>query len=338
MFSGFAGEIFVRLIVHNKIDIFHQKLRRPKAYATFDDDDYWKLHVKFHKKIPPEGTHPTLGWVNKVDPETYRHYAAKHIRNRTPVLLYGDSFAECVADKCFEDILNEDPAFSMSHYLLNHGQGGYGVDQIALLYERTIGIYVKPMVVLSLMTLDMDRSVLSFRLRQKPFFAIRNGDLMLEGTPVNPDQAKYLEENPPRIRSYLWRLFIHSKLLPARLRWMLKGKQKLIDYKIRLNQKILERLIFDLRARDTRFVFLIFHPHFRRQRLDGPDTWRDTFLKNFLDNQGVPYIWTKSIITADATSGNRDLSDYFLAGNNHPTELCNRLIANEIKLAVLGDR
>ncbi len=330
-----AAEVFVNRVVAGKIDLLSDKLRKPGAYATYhSDDDYWKLYRRFSKEEPPGKTHPVLGWVNKVDHETYEHHDVERVQGRTPVLLYGDSFAECVIDECFEDILNDDPELSRTHYLLNHGVGGYGVDQIALLYERTIGLYEDPFVVFSLMILDLDRSVLSYRSMQKPYFVIKDGSLELAGVPIDPDQAKYLDENPPRVRSYLWRLFSHSRILPPRLRGVLTERQKKIEHKKKLNRLILERVIRDFRTRNLSFVFLVFQPHLKHKPLSGPGTWREKFLKDFLEHQGVPYIWAKSVIRKDAARNKRRLSEYFFAGDNHPTELCNRLIADEIKSVV----
>ena len=336
-FSFLAAEIFIRSVVAGRVDLFHEKLRQPRTYASYHSDDaYWKLQARFDSKKRPTKVHPVLGWVNDVNPGTYRHYASEQVGERTPVLMYGDSFAECATKRCFEDILNKDPEFSRSHYLLNHGVGGYGVDQIALLYEKTIGLYDDPIVVFSLMTKDLDRSILSYRSMQKPYFVIKDGALELSGVPIDADQAKYLEENPPRIRSYLWRLLIHSNVLPVGLRHALTGRDDAIARKIELNRMILERVLSDLRARNVPFVVLVFHPHLKRKPMDGPGTWRDAFLRDFLEQQGVPYIWSKSVILRDAEGSGRKPAAYFFPGNNHPNGLGNRLIAREIKTSVLG--
>ena len=77
---------------------------------------------------------------------------------------------------CFEEILNGDPEFSRENYLLNYGVAGYGVDQIYLLFEQSLELYRRPLVVVSLLRTDLDRTILS---DQKPHFEPHEGKLVL---------------------------------------------------------------------------------------------------------------------------------------------------------------
>ena len=94
------------------------------------------------------------------DDSKYR--SASYINNRRSVLLYGDSFTGCYSKgDCFEHILNGDEIFSKNNMLLNYGVGGYGVDQIYSRFKNSVDKYNNPFVVMSLMTLDLDRSILT---------------------------------------------------------------------------------------------------------------------------------------------------------------------------------
>lgn len=96
--------------------------------------------------------------------EDLRHQDAGNIGRRRPVLLFGDSFAAGVGDaESFQNILNHDEAFSRDYYLLNYGVSGYGVDQIYLMLQHTLPLYQRTIVIFSLMTFDLDRSILTFR-------------------------------------------------------------------------------------------------------------------------------------------------------------------------------
>lgn len=101
------AEVAFRLVLFSDISLF-DNLRHPRYYADyFSDDDHWKLYYKFGGKCkPPKHPHPLLGWVGDFNRENYKHNQSDNIKNRRPVLLYGDSFAACVSQgECFQDIL-----------------------------------------------------------------------------------------------------------------------------------------------------------------------------------------------------------------------------------------
>ena len=210
----FVGELAFRAVIFSGSEIF-KNLRNPENYASSNNEsDYWKLSYEFGGEYkPPKNPHPLLGWIGNFDRETLMHNDAGKLNNRRPVILYGDSYAQCVAEAlCFEDFLNNDSAFLKEHYFLNYGVGGYGVDQISLLYKNTIDKFEKPFVVFSLMNYDIDRSILSVRTGQKPYFEIENDSLVLRGTPINQNPEEFFEENPIKIKSLLFRKFLYSKL------------------------------------------------------------------------------------------------------------------------------
>lgn len=316
------------------------KLRNPANYADyFSEDDYYKLEYLFGQP-PPQHPHPLLGWVGDFSGENFLHHKAGEVGNRRAVLLYGDSFAECRGQVlCFQDILNKDEEFAQEHYLLNYGVSGYGVDQIALLVQNSVHLYEHPYAVVSLMTLDLDRSVLSVRLGQKPYFEIENEVLQLKGVPINPNPNEYFTDNPPQVKSYVYRRILYGYMPQNFIAWVNREESR-ITYKKKLNSKIILKIVKEMRDRDLDFVFLVFHPHWPGvSTLDGESDWRDPFLRELLEQHDIPYIWAKDIFRTDIQS--RDdftIDEYIVRSNGHPTTYFNELVAAEIKRYVMESR
>jgi len=97
--------------------------RDPLLYADGDSsDDYWLLRVRFGAPPAPRSD-PLLGHIKTdITPGTYTHRQAGNLNGRTPVLLYGDSFANCAtpARDCFEGLFNSNARFAEKYYLLNY--------------------------------------------------------------------------------------------------------------------------------------------------------------------------------------------------------------------------
>ena len=332
--SGFL-ELYLRAILFHNFTLGDGLLKHEGLYADyFSDDDFWKLRYYFGDIYSlPEHPHPLLGWVGEFDRVTYYHNDENSVGKRTPVLLYGDSFAKCVTPVCFQHILNGDKDFSKNYYLLNYAVGGYGLDQIELLYEKSNKLYEDPVVIFSFLTDDIDRSALSFRIGQKPYYKVENGALVLNGVPVDPDAKHFLKEHPISIKSYLWAYLIHNKVIPERVIRYLRGDEQKVEMKKNVSRAIIQKTIDDLRERHVRFFVIVFQPDWP-DAIDGPDSWRDTLSREILDRNHVPYIWTKGLILADMKKTGKNISEYFNVGG-HYNDYANNLIAPEIKKMVL---
>jgi len=324
-------EVVFRVLLFSKAP-FMERWRDPSLYADYySDDDYWKLYYLFDGPYkPPENPHELLGWVGDFDRKTYRHNEAGEVRDRTPVLLYGDSFAACATSKqeCFQGILNSDEEFNRKHYLLNYGVGGYGVDQICLLLKNSVDNFERPFVIMTLMTLDLDRSILSVRTGQKPYFDVRDDKLMLRGAPINPHPDDFFNQNPPKIKSYILRLL-------ARGDDAQEDPEKR-EKKIRINRNIILEIKRELEKRQIPYLFLIFHPFWQ---IDTAEEWRDTFLTRLLVENGIPFLSSKEVVRKDAEATNKTGSDkcadYFDPDHQHPTPLLNKILAGYIKEYIL---
>ncbi len=311
-----------------------RRLRQPTLYADpFSDDLFWLLRHRWlgHRKRfkPPSHPHPVLGWRGPSIGADYSHQDEDKIAGRRPVLLYGDSFAQGMAGaERFQNLLNRDPDFARDHYFLNYGVGGYGVGQIYLLLKHSVDRFDNPFVVFSLMTFDLDRSVLSVRVGQKPYFEVSGGKLELRGVPVESRAEDYFSAHPPRAGSYLWRRL-------RRLLWLTgpEGTRRTRAKKRRVNAAILDAAIGELEARGLDYTILVFHA--RKAFRQGLD-WRSAWLRPFLDDRGVDYLWSYDILKPEAEA--RPLDDLFDPGNVHPTTLANQILGQAIAGRVLAAR
>jgi hypothetical protein len=334
----FLAELALRRMIFSSGPAF-ASLREASAYAIyvknenedFFNEDYWKLVEIFSKRNVNRNPQHLLGWVSFFDKKTLKHNDEEKLNGRRPVLLYGDSFAQCVESvRCFEDILNSDIDFSSGHYLLNYGVGGYGVDQICLLFEETVEKFENPFVVFSLLTTDMDRSMLSFRDAQKPYFQISDGKLELEGVPITLSSQEYVSQNPPEIRSYLLNRFRNSKLNPFK-----QSPEKTRAYReeiLAMNELILARVFNQLKDSGLDYVILIFFPEHHPL-----SDWRLAFLRDLCDRYEVPYICDLDIRKADTAFATYDPFRYAIKDDGHPTTYMNELIAMDLKRYILED-
>jgi len=332
-------EFLFRFALFSKSPGF-QKYRNPGLYTDyFSEDDYWKLYYKFDGKYkPPKNPHHLLGWVGSFSREDYSHNETNLLKGRRPILLYGDSYAQCSEGKviCFQYLLNNDNTLNKENYLLNYGVGGYGLDQIFILFNNTINMFKKPFVVFSFMVLDLDRSILSVRIGQKPFFIIDNNKSKLSETKIFKNPDDYYRNNPPQIKSYIYRKILYGDLLPLKIKSFLKKEKYYIADKIAINKKIFYETLKVLSENNTDFVFLVFHAHWPGvSSLDKLD-WRDDFLINYFKEHNLPYIWSRDIIKNDKGLTKKDYAQYIDPNTGHPTTYLNKLIHNEIKKFIIN--
>ncbi len=327
----FLLELALRFMLFSDSQAF-KSLRVARNYAVyiknrnedFLNEDFWKLNYLFNRNFNLKNPHPLLGWTGQIDHNTYRHGQESNLNGRRPVLLYGDSFAQCVDSvDCFQDIFNSNPSFSSGNFLLNYGVGGYGVDQICLLFEQSVERFENPFVIFSLLTTDMDRCMLSVRDAQKPYFIIGDEGLELKGIPITLTSEEYFEQNRPEIRSYIFNRLRKSKIYPFSPKE--KVREEYISKLLELNGLILERVLLKLEQLELDYVILIFQPEHHH----SPD-WRLDFLREFMETRNVPYICDVDIRDADTTFAEYKASRYAIPRNGHPTTYLNRLVSEEI--------
>jgi hypothetical protein len=332
-----ASELIFRTLLFSKLG-FMEKFRTPGLYVDFDlDDNYWKLYYLFGGKLkPPANPHPLLGWVGYFSRETFLHDEASSIKGRKAVLLYGDSFARCVTteEECFQGILNSDDEFAARCYFLNYGVGNYGVDQIYLLLKSSIDHFQNPFVIVSLLTQDIERSTLSVRIGQKPYFELVDGEIVLQGIPISSDPKEFFTKNPPTIFSYLFRLWVQGNGWGQQVRQYFKGIEQIKNKRIQINKKLLLNIIYELRQRQLQHVFVVFHIDRAVSDMDWID-WEGELIERVLRENDEPYISAKKIVRKHLREHNGTTADYFTQGDGHPTALQNKILAGVMKKVVL---
>ena len=323
LLSLVAAEYVFRWMIFSNHRLFSH-LKNPGLYADNPSDDYWKLYYLFDGPIkPPANPQSLLGWTGRFDRDTYEHRNADSTGNKRPVLIYGDSFVLCVDSvECFEELLNNDPAFKEKNYLLNYGAPGYGVDQIYLLCSLSVKKFTNPFVVVSIMPTDMDRCMLSVRTGQKPYFTNEEGGLVLKGVPINPKPEEFFNEHPPAISSYLYSRFLHSNLNGFIHENENEKRQKICN----LNEKIILKADSELKSQNVDYVFMIFDNLYNE---DGD--WRSEFLLKLFSRNNIPFIYTPDLIFADKDFPEYDYGAYCILGDGHPKSHYNRIVSEEIK-------
>lgn len=325
------GEIVFRKMIFSENESF-DNLRNPEDYADvihygvdrFYPEDYWKLNFLFNREFEMNNPQPLLGWKGWFNPGNYLHNETDSVKGRRPVLLFGDSFAMCVDEvDCFEDILNRDTSFTKDYYFLNYGVGGYGVDQIYLLMQQVVPLYENPIVIFSMLSADMDRSMLKMRDGQKPYFTVADTGLVLNGTPITLGNEGYVEENPPEIWSYLYRK-VRTLVSDTHKDDQAKGDAYAEEIKA-LNGRIIEDAVEFLEKSGNEYFLLLFHTdHF------GWKNWRMKFIRDKFTELKVPYIGAMDVRYFKVNPWDYNSGDLVLPDNGHPTTLGNEFVAEAI--------
>ena len=330
-----AAEFILRVLLFNDNAAF-DFLRKPQLYADYERDatehlykeDYWKMRFLFHKPNDVGEPHPQLGWIGNFNPETYEHADELFSRGKRPVLLFGDSFSQCIdSTTCFQDYLNADTSFSKDYYLLNFGVGGYGIDQIHLLMEQALSRFEDPIVVFGMLTTDLDRSMLRFRDAPKPYFELDEEGLVLMGTPVKMNSQEYVETHPITVHSYVLRIFKNG------LNWLLNTKlsEESRETIRNLNEAILEAQLGQLRAREIEPTVLLFQPTGQQE-----NEWRYSFVNAFFQKHELEVIDTRQLLLDDMKSSKLSENQYFIPKDLHPNSYYNSVIAAELKRVVMA--
>lgn len=324
----FFAELTFRLLLFSDAP-FMSPLKRPELYANEWDADFFKLrHFLGRKYHGPSDK--ALGWRKPsiVASKYYTHIDDSKIGNRTPVLLYGDSFAACHASvgDCIQDILNHDASFSASHYLLNYGVSGYGVDQVYLLYKKTIDSYQSPIVIIGILNYDLDRNVTPVTWGLKPFLRVKEGELECHTSHLTSEIDNFFSNNSPSIRSYLWRLLVHAGPLPADVASWLRSKEEPRHEIKRVSEAILVEMSGDLKRRNIPHVFLVFE---WPKRMIKPPDWRVQFLIDFFRRNHVDFIMAREAIVTTEHSRMFNWEKYAV-DDGHPNVSYNRLVCEQV--------
>ncbi len=302
-------------------------LRNPYNFTERNaQDDFWKLYALWNGSLTrtPQRVHPVLGWsqdlITKENPLGFEQRTLDLIpkNGKQDFLFYGDSFVKGLASE----------EYFMARYMnrlmpevdvVDLSVGGYGSDQMLLLFQRTWMSFEKPVVIVGMLLEDVDRAVLQIFSNPKPRFEISSeGTLDLKGVPVPSDPAVFFKTHPPEIKSYLAGYFLMK---------FRKVPQKR-DLKKRINSKIMEEFKRVCGQEGMPLIYVLFYGQEQLRTLD----WRETFLKNELEKNGIPYFDSKPALIAYAQSHGLDYSEFYTKkpGDGHMVDLGNKVISEAL--------
>lgn len=295
-------------------------LRRAELYARAETDELWFTLALAFDGGPelarvPAAFDPELGWVGEsFDPATFRHRNEAHVGARRTVLLYGDSFAACGRHKatCWDAELERSP-LGADHALLNYGVSGYGLDQILLLFERTIDLHAArdPLVLVGVFVDDdLDRAGQRLTTAPKPWFELEQGNLVYHA-PLADSRLGFLRAAPPRPASFVWRRFLRTGILPEEWSASLAGVPAKVAETAALDRLLLRRFQAGLEARGLSAVFVLFHG----RASIGVESfgWQEPLLLEELTALGLPHVSTRTEFQADMRRTGRRVNDYFVS-------------------------
>jgi hypothetical protein len=296
---------------------------------------------------PEERTGPArydevVGWLSPlVEPGTYAHADEASVGERRPVLLYGDSFAACVpgTELCWQDLL-ERSELGETHRLLNYGVGGYGLDQIYLLFERSIDRYVDrdPIVILGILVDDdLDRSVLGFRQWPKARVHWEPDVGLRVEAPATRSVQGYLDAHPLPTTSWGFRYLIYgADVLPRKESEWVLGRTDHVARTRDLNRHLLEAVHEVIEARRLDAFVLLFHGEHHVEWAG----WREGFVTEELERLQLAYVGARPRILAHHRSSGVAFDAYFISsghGEGHYTSLGNETVFAALLEGLVGD-
>ena len=339
------GEALLRVAVFSDLALF-APIRKAQYFTSYGSNDYYKLRNFFavqhvdktkRKQLFPQ---PELGWVGDFSADNYQHNKQDEIKGRQVVLLFGDSFANCMNNPVdYQNILEQDKEFSGSYYLLNYAVDGYGLDQIYLLLTKALSLYNNPIVMFSFTTIDLDRSLVRMTVPQKPYFVVKRDTLYLQ-KPAQKSIDEFVSIHHPMIRSYFYSfvksivfLIYHNAFCPDAS--VFGDDAERIGPIKRVNKLILMRTIGLLESKNIKYKIFVFHTNWRGESPINNNDWRDSFLLGLFEDLKVHPIWSKSLIQRDALATGTPFHHYFLS-DGHPATPYIQLVAREMKHFVTG--
>lgn len=199
-------------------------------------DSWWRrgwVEQRRQGKMGLADYDPLKGWINRRNLKRAPHFFDKELstnsvgargttefkpipsKDKRRILVVGDSFT-------FGSDVNDEETYA--YYLekslpnvevLNFGVPGYGQDQMLLYLRELVRTYRPHLVVLGFLELDMERNMLSFRDYEKPFFKIKNGELVQSRLVVSPPNKILRTEHLKRgvfdlFSTLFWQVYVRT--------------------------------------------------------------------------------------------------------------------------------
>jgi len=316
--SALLVELALRLILFVDVPGLRKvtlQLRQANNFFEKREPGFWTTSVAFtptDRLKPIPAFDPLVGWAgSRVEPGTYRHRDENALAGRRPVLLFGDSFAECVTppQECWQGLLNRSE-FGRTHFLLNYGVGGYGLDQSVLMLRAGLDAYREqdPIVILSVFVDDdLQRMLLPFRGWPKPRFEVEDGRLIEPG-PVPEGVEAFLDEQAPFVWSWAWRYVARRGA---------DEQAGAADDRARIEELtplLLAALKLDLEREGVTWFVVLFQGDSLLTPEGREDAWEHDFLARTLRELGIPYVSMRRELIEHATKPGASPKQLFIQG------------------------
>ena len=187
--------------------------KKPLAPASVSDMNFyahWAASLEFD---------PLLGYKRKSN-VTFPGHETSNLGTRgkkqyalggEKIVFYGDSYVESNAPS--ENTLTAKMEKQSGVDCLNYGVGGYGLDQIYLLFEQTHKQFdpARTRCLIGVFGEDLQRMLLAVRQSAKPYFTVEDSRLALHTGHIDATNPKrFFETYKPHFRLFLGQLVVHK--------------------------------------------------------------------------------------------------------------------------------
>jgi hypothetical protein len=341
LFAVLIGEIGVRyFLFHGNYETLPLKIGNNYS----EDANYRFLlrnRLREHKQdFAFPRFHPMLGWTK--EPSTpdnpmgldQRDLARlRAIPGNRKILFFGDSFIAGYTppDVRIPQLLEEKLEHST---VLNLGVGGYGLDQMYLFLSTLSPMVDTAHVIVGVFYNDIDRCLFELREAPKPFFRVRETNLILSGVPLPSDPLQWLRQYPPPEKSYLAAAFdgllyrvCTSRFVVERAFWLHPSETAARrPEKVAIASHLFENFREACRIRGFRLTIVLF-PFKEHLVHDG---WYEAFARDTLTRMGIDYVDLKPALAKRVNDRHLKWWKDVYTEREHPSEEENLVFATEI--------
>tara|TARA_B100000029_G_scaffold192992_1_gene191087 strand:+ start:2074 stop:3054 length:981 start_codon:yes stop_codon:yes gene_type:complete len=268
-------------------------------YNGYCNQKYWNFNDKKIKFDSETEYHPILSYVKKdlnipssLDKQTY---IENSYFDENQISLYGSSY---INHKEFKSLISNNSNFEFKNYALN----SYGLDQIYLSYKLTAHMNQNRIIVIGFLLEDLDRSIFYKRDYEKVIFRKKNGNFILDNTPIENDKP-----NNFSFDLYLFRFLGNFySLFKNDFDPRLDDCKK--NYKIDLFNFYLNDMKKISKKFNQKLVFVTFN---LKEDLIKEPTWRYNEVKKALKKNNITHIDSLTILRNKSENNIEEINTYF---------------------------
>ena len=169
----------------------------------------------------------------------------------------------------------------------------------------------------------MCSSDLKNRSRPKPYFLIKENELVLSGVPVETNNDSYLKKNPIGITSYFGAALVQFAEYLETGGNLMESQHRRGEIE-RVSKRLIEGIVQEANDNSLDLRFVIFVP-------TSGGGWRKAFLIGEIERWGIPYLDTEAIlIESMAKPKLGDFASLYYDESDHHNKLANGIIAKAI--------